>query len=373
MSSQPVLAMTPADAAVDSTPVVPLQAANAPESPTPIWLERLLGFLAAIGLGFINPVIRLCRGDEPRTQLRELWRLIGIPLVAIAIFLFGWSQVSSRIQTSLGQIPGPMAVLQQAGSLWADHKAEREKAATFYARMEKRNAERLAADPAAEIKQIRFTGKATYVDQIFTSLKTVFTGFLLATLIAVPLGILCGLSQTVNAALSLPIQIFKPVSPLAWLPLVTIIVSAVYVSSEPMFEKSFLISAITVTLCSLWPTLINTGVGVNSIDRDLLNVARVLQLSWTTKLFKLVLPSSLPLIFTGMRLSLGVGWMVLIAAEMLAQNPGLGKFVWDEFQNGSSDSLARLMVAVLTIGIIGFLLDRVMHTLQSLLDFGARR
>jgi nitrate/nitrite transport system permease protein len=112
---------------------------------------------------------------------------------------------------------------------------------------------------------------------------------------------------------------------------------------------------------------------VSSIDRDLLNVARVLQLKWTTKLFKLVLPSSLPLIFTGMRLSLGVGWMVLIAAEMLAQNPGLGKFVWDEFQNGSSDSLARLMVAVLTIGIIGFLLDRVMHTLQSLLDFGARR
>jgi nitrate/nitrite transport system permease protein len=147
----------------------------------------------------------------------------------------------------------------------------------------------------------------------------------------------------------------------------------VYVTTDPLFEKSFLISAITVTLCSLWPTLINTGVGVNSIDRDLLNVARVLQLKWTTKLFKLVLPSSLPLIFTGMRLSLGVGWMVLIAAEMLAQNPGLGKFVWDEFQNGSSDSLARLMVAVLTIGIIGFLLDRVMHTLQSLLDFGARR
>jgi nitrate/nitrite transport system permease protein len=373
MSSQPVLAMTPADAGVEAAPVVPLQAANAPESPNPIWLERLFGFFAAIGLGFINPVIRLCRGDEPRTQLRELWRLIGIPLVAIAIFLFGWSQVSSRIQTSLGQIPGPMAVSQQAGSLWADHKAEREKAATFHARMEKRNAERLANDPAAEIKQIRFTGKATYVDQIFTSLKTVFTGFLLATLIAVPLGILCGLSTTVNAALSLPIQIFKPVSPLAWLPLVTIIVSAVYVSSEPMFEKSFLISAITVTLCSLWPTLINTGVGVNSIDRDLLNVAKVLQLRWTTKLLKLVLPSSLPLIFTGMRLSLGVGWMVLIAAEMLAQNPGLGKFVWDEFQNGSSDSLARLMVAVLTIGIIGFLLDRVMHTLQGLLDFGARR
>jgi nitrate/nitrite transport system permease protein len=243
----------------------------------------------------------------------------------------------------------------------------------FYERQAKRNAQKLAKNPDADIRQVKYTGKPTYIDQILTSLKTVFTGFFLATLVAVPLGILCGLSSSINAALNLLIQIFKPVSPLAWLPLVTIIVSAVYVTSDPMFEKSFVISAITVTLCSLWPTLINTGVGVGSIDRDLLNVARVLQLKWTTKLFKLVLPSSLPLIFTGMRLSLGVGWMVLIAAEMLAQNPGLGKFVWDEFQNGSSDSLARLMVAVLTIGIIGFLLDRVMHTLQSLLDFGARR
>jgi nitrate/nitrite transport system permease protein len=339
----------------------------------PLWLLRSCKLFTTIGLGFLNPIIRLCRGDSPRQQLRELWRLLGIPLVAIAVFLFAWSQVSTRIQTSLGQIPGPLAVLNQAQSLWADHEAEREKAAAFHERQAKRNADKLAKNPDAEVRVVKYTGKPTYIDQIGTSLKTVFTGFLVATLIAVPLGILCGLSTTINSALSLLIQIFKPVSPLAWLPLVTIIVSAVYVTSEPMFEKSFLISAITVTLCSMWPTLINTGVGVGSIDRDLLNVARVLQLKWTTKLFKLVLPSSLPLIFTGMRLSLGVGWMVLIAAEMLAQNPGLGKFVWDEFQNGSSDSLARLMVAVLTIGIIGFLLDRVMHMLQSLLDFGARR
>jgi nitrate/nitrite transport system permease protein len=339
----------------------------------PLWLLRACKLFTAVGLGFINPIVRLCRGESPRQQLQELWGSLGIPLVAIAVFLFAWSQVSTRIQTSLGQIPGPVAVLNQAQTLWADHKAEREKAAVFYARQEKRNADKLAKNPNAEIRAVKYTGKPTYIDQIGTSLKTVFTGFLLATLIAVPLGILCGLSPTINSALNLLIQIFKPVSPLAWLPLVTIIVSAVYVTSDPIFEKSFLISAITVTLCSLWPTLINTGVGVSSIDRDLLNVARVLQLKWTTKLFKLVLPSSLPLIFTGMRLSLGVGWMVLIAAEMLAQNPGLGKFVWDEFQNGSSDSLARLMVAVLTIGIIGFLLDRVMHTLQSLLDFGARR
>jgi nitrate/nitrite transport system permease protein len=133
------------------------------------------------------------------------------------------------------------------------------------------------------------------------------------------------------------------------------------------------VSSITVALCSLWPTVVNTALGVASIDKDLLNVARVLKLDWKTRLFKLVLPSSLPLIFTGMRLSLGVGWMVLIAAEMLAQNPGLGKFVWDEFQNGSAESMSRMLVAVLTIGIIGFLLDRLMQTLQGLTNFSARR
>jgi nitrate/nitrite transport system permease protein len=151
------------------------------------------------------------------------------------------------------------------------------------------------------------------------------------------------------------------------------VVSALYVSENPMFEKSFVNSAITVMLCSLWPTVINTALGVASIDKDLMNVARVLQLSVSTRMFKLVLPASLPLIFTGLRLSLGVGWMVLIAAEMLAQNPGLGKFIWDEFQNGSSSSLARIMVAVFTIGFVGFLLDRVMYGLQSLFSFGARR
>jgi nitrate/nitrite transport system permease protein len=151
------------------------------------------------------------------------------------------------------------------------------------------------------------------------------------------------------------------------------VVSAMYVTDNPIFEKSFITSAVTVALCSMWPTLINTALGVASIDKDLLNVAKVLQLKWTTKLFKLVIPSSLPLIFTGLRLSLGVGWMVLIAAEMLAQNPGLGKFVWDEFQNGSSDSLSRIMVAVFTIGIVGFLLDRVMFTIQTMVNFNERR
>jgi nitrate/nitrite transport system permease protein len=147
------------------------------------------------------------------------------------------------------------------------------------------------------------------------------------------------------------------------------IVSAVYVSNNPMFPKSFVISAITVALCSLWATLINTALGVASVSTDYINVAKVLQLSPSKKIFKVLLPATLPLIFTGLRISLSVGWMVLIASEMLAQNPGLGKFIWDEFQNGSSQSLARIIVAVITIGITGFALDRIMVELQKLVSF----
>lgn len=316
---------------------------------------------------------RARRLPPARVVFGILWRTVGVPMVAIAIFLVLWSRLSAGIQTSLGQIPGPVAVWQQAQVLWDDHVAERAKATAFHERQKARNAARLAEDPSAKIVVRKYTGKPTYIDQILTSLKTVFAGFMLATLVAVPVGVLCGLSKTVNRALNPFIQLFKPVSPLAWLPLVTMVVSALYVTSDPLFEKSFVNSAITVALCSLWPTIINTALGVTSIDRDLMNVARVLQLPIGTRLFKLVLPASLPLIFTGLRLSLGVGWMVLIAAEMLAQNPGLGKFIWDEFQNGSSSSLARIMVAVFTIGLVGFLLDRIMFGLQSLFSFGARR
>ncbi|MEQ1890488.1 MAG: ABC transporter permease [Alphaproteobacteria bacterium] len=310
---------------------------------------------------------------NPAQWAAQVWRNFGIPFLSISVFLLLWAQLSSNIITSLGTLPGPVQVYEEAQGLWADHLVQGEQKDAFTVRQQERNAKLLAADPDATLVWREYTGKPTYVDQIFTSLKTVFMGFFLATIVAVPLGIICGLSATANAALNPMIQIFRPVSPLAWLPIVTMLVSALYVSEDPMFQKSFVTSAITVTLCSLWPTLINTSVGVASIDKDLLNVGRVLRLKWHTQLVRLVLPSALPFIFTGMRLSLGVGWMVLIAAEMLAQNPGLGKFVWDEFQNGSSHSLGRIMVAVLTIGVIGFLLDRMMGAFQGMVTFSDKR
>ncbi|MGR9106514.1 MAG: ABC transporter permease [Gammaproteobacteria bacterium] len=334
-------------------------------------MNQVVRMLNLTGMTWFIPLVRLCSGDNPQQQIKSLWLMAGIPIIAFAIFLLLWDALAAQIETSLGAIPGPPQVWQEAIGLLDEHRTERAKEEAFIERQEVRNAQKLAQNPNAEVKMRPYTGKPTYPDQIVTSLYTVFAGFLLATLFAIPVGIVCGMSRTFNTAVNPLIQIFKPVSPLAWLPIVTLVVSAAYVAGDDSwFEKSFLTSAITVTLCSLWPTLINTAVGVSSIDPDLVNVGKVLRLDWLTQVKKIILPSALPYIFTGMRLSLGVGWMVLIAAEMLAQNPGLGKFVWDEFQNGSSHSLGRIMVAVFTIGIIGFLLDRIMASLQGLFTFG---
>ncbi len=335
-------------------------------------INKADAWFQVMGLAWLTPILKALAGDNPRAQLSEIWRLLGVPVLAIGLFLLAWGTLAPKVQTSLGAVPGPVQVWEQVGALHADALREAEKEAAFYERQDARNAEHIANGDTDRVRDRVYTGKPTYYDQIWTSIQTVFFGFLLASIIAIPLGIMAGLSATANAALNPLIQIFKPVSPLAWLPIVTMIVSATY-ANDGLFAKSFLVSAITVTLCSLWPTLINTALGVASIDKDLVNVSKVLKMNTYTKITKLVLPSALPLIFTGLRLSLGVGWMVLIAAEMLAQNPGLGKFVWDEFQNGSSQSLARIMVAVLTIGIIGFILDRIMYALQSLFTFTNNR
>src|SRR6188768_3436067 len=137
--------------------------------------SRAIGRLEMVGLGFITPLLRMAIGEEPRAQLKQLWRTLGVPLLSIVVFIMLWSFVAGRIQTSLGQIPGPAAVWQQVGSLWADHKAERAREAEFYVRQKQRHAERLAEDPQAEMSAVKYTGRPTYLDQILTSLKTVFT------------------------------------------------------------------------------------------------------------------------------------------------------------------------------------------------------
>lgn len=316
-----------------------------------------------------NDLLRLPASLRPRlmalgSALAARLPSLLMPLLGILAFLMVWSFAASRIDTSLGSFPGPVEVWQQAGNLYEEHRSERERAAAFYERQAARNAQLLAQDPQAEVRVRDYRGNPSFIDQIATSLKTVMAGFLLASLIAIPLGIAIGLSRSLYAAMNPAIQLLKPISPLAWLPLVTLVVSAVYVSDSAMFARSFVVSVVCVMLCSLWPTLLNTAVGASSVSSDLRNVSRVLRLGRLQYAWKVVLPSSVPMIFAGLRTSLGVAWMVLIATEMLAQNPGLGKFVWDEFQNGSSSSLSRILVAVLVIGFIGFLLDRLMLLAQ---------
>lgn len=332
--------------------------------------ERIITIFNVTGFQWLIPFVQIVTGDSPKVALKALAHSLGLPILAIAIFIGAWSITAPMIKTSLGNLPGPVAVLEQAGMLWQEHKSESAKKEVFEEKQKERNQQLIKSGRSADVRERKYTGKSTFIDQIYTSLVTVFAGFLLASLIAIPIGLLCGMNPSVMTALNPLIQIFKPVSPLAWLPLVTMVVSAVYSSQDASLPKSFVISAITVALCSLWPSLINTAIGVSNLDKDYINVSKVLQLGLWTRIFRITIPATLPMVFTGLRISLGVGWMVLIAAEMLAQNPGLGKFVWDEFQNGSSDSLARIMLAVFVVGIIGFVLDRVMVTLQRATSFG---
>ncbi len=363
--------------------------------------ERILRGLDIAGLSIFQPLVRLAAGEDPREQARALFKYVGIPIIAFAVFLAAWAGVSQKIVTKYGTLPTPAEVWHEGGNLMKHHYASRAAEEKFMAEQVQKALEYEAAavqltamldsasgnkrekllsnidklnKRAASARTKRYSSGPTYVDQIVTSLKTVFAGFLIASLIAIPIGILCGLSSVFQAAMAPLIQVFKPVSPLAWLPIVMIVVGALYTTdpADAWFEKSFISSAFTVALCSLWPTLTNTALGVASIEKDHLNVARVLNLGFWTRIRRIVIPSALPLMFAGLRISLGVGWMVLIAAEMLAQNPGLGKFVWDMFQNGSSQTLAQIMVAVFTIGLIGFFLDRVMVTLQKSVSYDAK-
>lgn len=336
-------------------------------------LNKVILYLNVLGLTWFVPPIKMLCGQDVPYEAKRFIRMVGLPLVAVAIFLFTWHALSGAVVIKGAKLPGPIEVTHAAGKMYADYQ----KSQANYVEYQMSFAQALKDNPEIKEAELRemmpYTASPTYLDQMWMSLKTVFTGFIIASLIAIPLGIICGMSSAAFEMINPFIQIFRPVSPLAWLPIVAIIVGATMtdVAANSFWAKSYLISAVVVTLCSLWATLINTANGVAQVDKDYLNVAKVLNLGWFGTVFKVVLPSALPQIFNGMRLSIGVGWMVLIAAEMLSQNPGIGKFVWDMYQSSSDDTLAYIMVAVLTIGIIGFVLDRIMIALQRMVSPGA--
>ena len=188
------------------------------------------------------------------------------------------------------------------------------------------------------------------------SLVLVAKGYGLALLIGTPIGFLIGLSRTFTRTFDPIIQILRPVSPLAWLPLgLVLFLSAGKQASE-------LGALFTIAICSMWPTVLNTAVGVRSIPQDYLNVARVLKLSRRKTLFKVLVPATLPYMFTGFRLSLGIAWLVIVAAEMLTGRPGVGGFLWQEY---NALVYEHIILCIVTIGLVGFALDRLMSVVES--------
>ena len=190
----------------------------------------------------------------------------------------------------------------------------------------------------------------------FYSLVRVARGYALGLLIGAPLGFLLGLSSTLKRMFDPVMQVLRPISPLAWLPLGLVI-----------FQKSEPAALFAIAVCCMWPTVLNTMLGVRSIPQDYWNVAKVLRLSRATTFVKIVIPATLPQMFTGFRLSLGIAWLVIVASEMLTGTPGVGGFLWQEY---NSLIYAHIVLAILTIGVIGFILDRMMglaeHKLRAI-------
>jgi nitrate/nitrite transport system permease protein len=242
---------------------------------------------------------------------------IFLPFVGVAIVVAIWAAVSQIPDTNL---PSPMKTWENSSSY-------------VLKPFEKRG----------ELDQgiLRFT---------WYSLILVAQGYALAILVGAPLGLLLGASKLFTKAFDPIIQILRPVSPLAWLPLGLV-----------LFQQSKPAAIFTIAVCSMWPTVLNTAVGVRSIPQDYLNVARVLKLSKWKTLTQIFLPATMPYMFTGFRLSLGIAWLVIVAAEMLTGAPGVGGFLWQEY---NSLIYEHIILCILTIGIVGFALDRLMNMVE---------
>jgi nitrate/nitrite transport system permease protein len=191
--------------------------------------------------------------------------------------------------------------------------------------------------------------------QLGYSLGRVLIGYLLAIGVAIPIGFLIGMSPLMSRALDPFIQVLKPISPLAWMPL------ALYTIKDSSLSAIFVIF-----ICSLWPTLINTAFGVASVRREWLNVAKTLEVGPLRQAFTIILPAAAPTILTGMRISIGIAWLVIVAAEMLVGGTGIGYFVWNEWNNLS---ITNVITAIIVIGVVGMMLDQILARVTRLVTF----
>jgi nitrate/nitrite transport system permease protein len=191
--------------------------------------------------------------------------------------------------------------------------------------------------------------------QLAYSIARVLTGYLLAVAVAIPIGFLVGMSPLMSQALDPYIQILKPISPLAWMPL------ALYTIKDSNLSAIFVIF-----ICAIWPMMINTAFGVAAVRKEWLNVARTLEVGTFRRAFTIILPAAAPTILTGMRISIGIAWLVIVAAEMLVGGTGIGYFVWNEWNNLS---ITNVIAAILFIGLVGMVLDLILARLARLVTF----
>jgi len=191
--------------------------------------------------------------------------------------------------------------------------------------------------------------------QLAYSLVRVLTGYFLAVIVALPIGFLIGMSPLMSRALDPFIQVLKPISPLAWMPL------ALYTIKDSSLSAIFVIF-----ICSVWPMLLNTAFGVSAVRKEWLNVARTLEVGPIRRAFTVILPAAAPTILTGMRISIGIAWLVIVAAEMLVGGTGIGYFVWNEWNNLS---IVNVINAILLIGIVGMILDQILAYFQRMVTF----
>jgi len=245
-------------------------------------------------------------------------RALVLPLLGLAAVLLAWTALS---QTVAPDLPSPLRTWQES--------------------------RRYVLEPFFKDGEMN----QGILRLAFYSLVRVAKGYLLALLLGTPLGFLLGLSRTFHQSFDPIVQFLRPISPLAWLPLGLVI-----------FQKSEPAAVFTIALCAMWPTVINTAVGVRSISQDYLNVGRVLRLSRAKMLTKIIVPASLPYVFTGYRLSLGLAWLVIVAAEMLTGTPGVGGFLWQEY---NSLVYSHIILSVVTIGAVGLALDRLMGLVEA--------
>jgi nitrate/nitrite transport system permease protein len=263
-----------------------------------------------------------------------------LPIVGTLIVLAAWQIVSGRkvvTKDAEGNVlteerQGLIPALPNIGETWASSRP--------YV------VEPMAKRGELDQGMLRFT---------LMSLGLVAVGYSIALIVGVPIGFWLGLSPTFSKMFDPIIQVLRPVSPLAWLPLGYIIFL------EAGRETGTLAALFTIAICAMWPTVLNTAVGVRAVPQDFLNVGKVLKLSRTKTLFKILVPATLPYMFTGFRLSLGIAWLVIVAAEMLTGRPGVGGFLWQEY---NSLIYEHIILSIITIGIVGFVLDRLMSVLE---------